>query len=191
MNEQHPPQPNMASDFERGMNIMMFVVHTWAVSMEVFLHRNMGSRYLGFSSVAVVFLIPMYGAYWEHYDLAPLMRFLAAYVLMAVVSRMIAVSRQNQSVGGHSYYNGYPRMMRDKSRADEVAFKHFREPFVVGIIGLATCQLNQPLGWYWMLGAVSLFVKGSISNRITDVRIMDMNDAMIEQAQLAERFRTR
>ena len=38
------PTPTLLDDARTGMNLLAAVTRAWAVSMEVFLHRNMGAR---------------------------------------------------------------------------------------------------------------------------------------------------
>ncbi len=191
MNQQSNENRNMFDDFEQSMNIVMFLIHTWACSLEVFLHKNMGTRYLGFTAVAVFGLIPIFAVFWEGHNLEPLMGYLAFYFLMVIVTRATAVTRRLRGEICHSYYNGFPRLLNPKSRIDELQFKMFQEPLLVFIFALLVIQINQPLGWYLIFGAASLRFKSFVWSRVDDVKVMDLNDAMIEQSHLEERFRHR
>ncbi len=104
MNEQQQDQGT--NSFENNMAVAMFLVNTWAVSIEVFLHKGIGSRYLGFQAAAVLGLIPIYSLFWEGYDIEPLMLFLVAYVLALLARRL-----SKQQYSGHSFYCGFPRLL--------------------------------------------------------------------------------
>jgi hypothetical protein len=191
MIEQQQPnqQGDMFKDAERTANVLMFVVQAWATSVEVFIRRDMGRRYLGWNAVAVLVLVPIYCIYWERYDLSPMFWFLGAYMLMCAVNRTSNLRHGDRA--RHSYYNGYPRMVRANAVIDEVRFKRFSEPFVVGMLGASLTQFNQPLGWYFIFGAICLCIQAMVWNQLEEVKVMDLNDSLLEQSYLAERFRSK
>jgi hypothetical protein len=191
MNEQQQPnqQGDMFEDAQLGVNILMFVVQAWATSLEVFIRRDIGCRYLGWNAVSVLILVPIYSMYWEHFDISPMFWFLLAFLLMCGVARTSNLRQGNR--GRHSYYNGYPRMVKANAVINEVRFKRFNEPFVIGMLGACLTQFNQPLGWYIFFGAVCLCIQATVWNQLEEVKVMDLNDSMLEQSYLAERFRSR
>lgn len=179
------------SDFQTNLNVLLFVIRALATSVEVFLHRDMGPRYLGFNAIAVLVFIPVYCAFWEGYNLEPMMWFLVAYVVMLLVTRLSVIRQRFRGEVGHSFYNGFPRLLTPKARVDEVSFKRHHEPIFVGLMGLFVSVINPPLGWFWMFGAAALILKGFISDQTNEVRVMDLRDAMIEQQILSDKFRSR
>ena len=47
-----------ASDARGTMNLAMLIIQAYATSVEVFLHRHLGERYLGLQAVGVLVLVP-------------------------------------------------------------------------------------------------------------------------------------
>ncbi len=184
------PTPTLLDDARTGMNLLAAVTRAWAVSMEVFLHRNMGARYPGLPGAAVLLLVPAWGCFWGGHDLRPLFVFLGAY-LVACVCHRIDFLRRSRRIGvtGHSYYNGLPRVWRFVPALPELRVKQVVEPLVVLVVGLGCAVWNRPLGGYLIGGAVSLFVSGGLCELLTRQQAMDLNDDMIDQEILAERVR--
>ena len=55
-----PQQPSgQGMSVRGGMNLAMFIVRTWATSLEVVLHHGTGERYLGWQAAAVLLLVPI------------------------------------------------------------------------------------------------------------------------------------
>ena len=75
-------------------------------------------------------------------------------------------------------------------RMSELTVKRFVEPFVVIAIGFLIVPLNAPLGIYLIIAATCLNIMMTQIERYARIRVRDMNDAMCEQEELVERFRT-
>ena len=57
--EQQQEKPiDMIQDTKNAINWLMFFVQIYSTAIEVFLHRDMGHRYLGFQAVAVLIVVP-------------------------------------------------------------------------------------------------------------------------------------
>lgn len=177
------------SSDKSGLPVLMFVVQAWATSVEVFLHRGFGERYLGLQAGAVLLLVPLYCLAWPHYDLRPMMMFLLAYLVMYCTARSKAVLRRWRGEQFHSYYTGRPRLMRLLPRCDEVAVKRFIEPLIVLGIGYLSAQGNRPFGTYLMCAAACLIMSVTMSVAWSRTRALDLNDAVFDQQEVAERFR--
>lgn len=186
-----PPQPQRGFlDSSRdGLSLGMMLCSSWATSLEVFLHKGMGHRYHGLQAAAVLLLVPFYSLAWSEYDLRPLMCFLGAYVVMCLVTRVDGLLRRSRGMQQHSFYSGWPRLMGQKCRIDEVAFKRFVEPVFALLAGYGLRQIDPPLGTYLMIGGVCMFLTVSAGQTVERARAVDMNDAVIEQEWIAERFR--
>lgn len=166
-----------------------FISGTLAVSVEVFLHRRLGARYLGLQAAAVILLVPLYSLFWEGHDVAPLAQFLAVYLVMCFFHRIGNAARSRR--GGaqeHTRYTGYPRLMRLLPRTSERTVKLVIEPIIVFLVGTFTLPASEPLGSYLMLASAGLIVSTHLSAGYERTRALDMHDASIDQRQLAEDF---
>jgi hypothetical protein len=179
----------MLESMRQSTNVAMLVFQIGAISMEVFLHRGFGERYLGPRAAAVFILIPLYSLGWQGYDLQPLFLFLGAYLLMCFVARAGIAERVRRGEQCHSFYTGWPRFLGPKAKISEIAMKRFWEPGITGLLGLAVRDFNAPLGTYLIFGAISMACSVGASEAIERQRALDMNDAVIDQQQTAERFR--
>ena len=104
------PQQN-ADPFHslRGnLNIVLFIIRTWSTSIEVFLRRDFGDRYLGWQAMAVLILVPLYSLGWRDYDLQWLSWFIPAYLVRCLYVRVCAFTKRQRGEYWHSYYNGWP-----------------------------------------------------------------------------------
>jgi len=172
------------------MNALGFVARTWATSIEVFFHKRVGDRYLGLNAAAVLLLIPIYSLFWQGYDLRPLMWFLMVYLGAVVIARLGVVTRKRGGVRIHSFYSGYPRFMNGRSKLSEVQWKKCVEPFVSAFFGAGLyVQGERPLGAYLMIAGACLFISVAIAELQFQQRATAMNDQVIEQEYVAERFR--
>ena len=86
-------KPGMFESFRNSMGVGLFICRSFAVSIEVFLHKEMGERYLGLQAAAVLLFVPLFSLFWPGFDLRPLMLFLLAYLVMCFFSRVGSLSR--------------------------------------------------------------------------------------------------
>ncbi|MFO0942068.1 MAG: hypothetical protein U0930_15120 [Pirellulales bacterium] len=189
-------QTTRQSDSNEGMQgfgLLLFVLRIWATSVEVFLHRDMGSRYLGFNAVGVFFLVPIYWSFkWPHHNVEPMLLFLLAYLAMVLVTRASVLRRAVSGEICHSFYNGFPRLLaQNATEREEAVAKRYAEPITLIGFGYLTATLCEPLGWYVMIAGVSMLVLGILSNLSTQMQVTNLRDAMIEQRYMAEQFRKR
>ena len=106
---QHREHENQTgSDARGGLNLLMFVVQTYVVSVEVFLHCRLGERYLGIHGLCVLLLIPIHAVCWEHHNPLWLTRFWFAYFLACLVQRFGVLRRYFRGDLTHSRYTGWP-----------------------------------------------------------------------------------
>jgi hypothetical protein len=173
-----------------GANLLLFVCWSWATSVEVFLHKNFGSRYLGFQALAVFFLVPFFGLAFEQYDLVPLVLFLPAYFLMLVIARIGVLRRRWRGEECHSMYTGWPRLLKPTDKIPELKAKRLIEPLIVSGLGFILTQVGEvPLGAYLVGAGICLAITVNIDLSLAQMRAQRMHDAVIEQRQLASRFR--
>lgn len=189
-NGQQQQQQSSGPSHAATMNALGFVARAWATSIEVLFHKRVGDRYLGLNAAAVLLLIPIYSLFWQGYDLRPLMWFLVVYLGAVVVARLGVVARKRNGVRIHSFYSGYPRFMNDRTKFSEVQFKKCLEPIVSAVFGAGLyVQGEQPLGAYLMIAGACLFITVSMAELQFNQRAMALNDQVIEQEYVAERFR--
>jgi hypothetical protein len=181
---------HQGSDTANNLNVLLFVAHAWATSVEVFLHTAPGSRYLGFQALAVLLLVPFNVLFWEGHDVRALLWFIPAYFLACIIARIGMLRRWRRGETCHSYYSGTPRLMGPKAKCTELTFKRFVEPVVLLAVGFLVRQLGEaPFGTYLMVAAACLFISVNAGIYCQQVQVMDMRDAVIGQEILAERFR--
>jgi hypothetical protein len=83
----------------------------------------------------------------------------------------------------------YPRLMKLCPRLSEITVKRFIEPLLVFLGGVFTLHVNQPLGFYWMVGAFCMFGQASQADAWAREQATNMHDAVLDQQEVAERFR--
>ncbi len=173
-----------------ALNISLFLARTWSTSIEVFIHRATGERYLAGQALAVFLLAPIYATFWQGYDLRPMLWFMPAYFGACVVNRLQQLARAKRGEHCHSYYTGWPRFLGPKATVTELTMKRFWEPLITLLLG-CVCRdwYNAPLGTYFMIGGGCLFVSVNAAIMTMQMRTLDLNDATIEQEIIAERFR--
>ena len=99
----------------------------------------------------------------------------------------VAEARRGESC--HSFYTGWPRFLGPKATISEMSMKRCWEPGILCLLGFAVRDWNAPLGTYLIFGAASLAISVGASEAVERQRALDMNDAVIDQEQTAERFR--
>jgi hypothetical protein len=176
-------------DGRQAVNWLQFAVESWAISVEVFLRREFGWNYIGAKGALVLLLIPVFLMFWQGHDPRPLLWFLVAYLVMCAVARAQAWRRRSRGDGNHSYYSGWPRLMKTFRGCSEVTVKQWIEPLFVGIVAALIGNHNVPLAAYLLGAAVCLLMSVFSKEESMRRRVMAMNDAVNEQEIIAERFR--
>lgn len=185
-----PPQANSPEQFKVCIGWLLFVAQALAVSVEVFLHKRFGERFLGLQAAAACAVIFFFPIFWEGHDVTPLIAFLVAYLCMCAFARAhMAVGARRQGQREHSYYTGWPHCMRFAGRMGEETVKCIIEPMLVFLTGVFVMPWSEPLGGYLMLASLGLFISTNVTRGQDRTRLLDMNDALIEQRKVAERFR--
>lgn len=187
MNEQNQSSDGMFSNRSQ-FNLLMFVIWSWSTSIEVFIRRDFGSRYLGLNAIGACVLIPLFLIFWEGYDSRPMFCFWLAFIAMCAVHRWSFLWRGRPLISNHSFYDGWPRFFAQRQGSNEGLFKQ-REPPMLFILAFPMCLISLPLGFYLFFGSGAMFVKQLVILLQRETQITDANDMMIEQMQMAERFR--
>jgi hypothetical protein len=185
----HNDQSQDSRDTQRYANFLEFMMGAWVVSIEVFIRRFFGENYIGFKGPAVLFLVPFFSLFWQHYDIWPLVQFMGVFLCMCVAARAGTANRKRNGFHMHSKYSGQPLLSLLLPGVSEIRVKQYVEPLFVAAVGYVTREFNEPLGWYLILGAVCMSCSMKINSMYWDRRVGDLNDAVIEQQYVAERFR--
>ena len=172
-------------------NLLHLICRTWSTSVEVFWHRDFGDRYLGINALLVLFLVPIYGLFWEGYDIEPLMWFIPAFLVMCGIGRVGMVRRRLRGEQCHSYYSGWPRIMQPTVKFSEETCKRFIEPVLTLAIGWSFCDFFKqvPLGVFFLWAGVCQFISNNLAAAHERVLAQNLFDQVTEQQQVAERFR--
>lgn len=187
---QQQPQQNSIEQFKNAASWLIFICQSLAVTAEVtLLRRRFGERYLGMQAGAGILIILLFSLCWPGYDLRPLMLYLIAYLVMCFRSRLNIIRRRLRGEFMHSYYSGLSRLTRLFPKASEVTVKRFIEPAALLGVSVMVMEFNQPLGTYLRLGGIGLFLSVNMIAVYDRARAMDLNDAVIDQEQVAEQFR--
>ncbi len=188
-NEQGRNGPDNAKTI---LALFYFICRALAAMMEMFLHksRTFGERHLGLQAAAAIPIMFFFTAFWRGEDVRPVFGFLMAYIVACAAVRIGVLARMR--AGGttvHTYYTGTPRVMRLTGSLNEETVKRVVEPMMVFTIGALTLPLSLPLGTLIMLGGFGLFASVNLTAEFDRTRALDMNDALIDQANLAQRLR--
>jgi hypothetical protein len=105
--------------------------------------------------------------------------------------RLVQAWRGWRGVIEHTRYNGAPWMaMRLFRHRDELKAKRVHEPFLVFIFGLLLAAVSPPVGLFIALGMFACGLTNGMIEARDQRRVDDLNDAMIESADLAGRYRS-
>ncbi len=187
MQEQTTQTP--PASFRNGLAWLGFIVKSLAVTVEVFLHRRFGERYIGLQGLAGIGLILLFCTFFPTDDVRPLVGFLGLYLVMCFVARTGVLWRRLRRDDEHSRYTGRPRLLAVFCNCKELTIKRFWEPALVALGGRVIVSMNAPLGYYLVIAAIALFISVNFSEAYDHARVLDLNDSLIEQRQAAERFR--
>ncbi|MDX1968577.1 MAG: hypothetical protein SFV23_15475 [Planctomycetaceae bacterium] len=180
------PQPGdrltLASSFN-GLNIL---ANAHAVTLTPFFRTDFGSEGIGMPGVIGIFLILGWGSAFNCY---PMFIFFIVWIAAVICQRVKTFINWRTGVISHSFYNGYPWLVRRFfPRLSEPNAKAV-EAFACFGIGGVIAQFVPPLGWYLMLGLASILFSEAVIVEQSRRRLQAMRDAEIEQRYLAEKYR--
>jgi hypothetical protein len=179
---------NSRSPWGTSGGIFPLVVQAWAYSVEIFLNRtDCGSRYVAVQAPTALFLMPIYCLFCDLSGAQWMMVYLLAYLGRSVIVRVRGIASRFESRTCHSRYVGTPRLM-SVLRWSEVTIKHHIEPALVIVVSVAMFWASPTVGFYLLIAGSCLYITVSEAQRHVELRAADMNDAVIEQEIVAERF---
>lgn len=189
---QDPQQPKgwtPVEDARNAASFFAFASRVLSAPVEVFLRTGFGSRYFGLPSLVAVFAIPLWMLFWPGESGSGIMLFWSLYLLMQLRAWVESARMVARGEIVHTRYNGWPRLARCFRRHGEREIKGAAEPLVVFGIGIGLLPLSLPLGSYLMTASVALAVNHGLMEAVERARALEINDALIEQRSLSEKFR--
>lgn len=192
MDQNQTQTPGFVERMRGAAGWFSMVCNVLETSVIVFTRTRFGRRYFGLQAAGVIPLVLLYSLLWRGHDPTPLMGFLGLYLVALGIARAGIVRRSRQGDTTHSRYSGTPSVMAwpvFRGRLGERAAKQCVEPLAIGFVGLCCMPLNEPLGWYLVLGACGAVMSVGIARAYERSRLADMRDQYIEQRHYAERFR--
>lgn len=167
-----------------GYAIVNWVARGCANTVEVFLHKRFGHRYLGPHSLIPFPIMFFYAAYWagEGYDIGPISAFMFLYALALPLAMLGAAIAQWRGKVEHSRYNGLPRFFKASTTKKELRIKEVYEPLLVILLGCYLTDLySPPVGLWLVLAGICMAGVNSQLRQWQNQQDWDMQDAMIEQ----------
>jgi hypothetical protein len=174
-----------------GFNFVVLVLRSIAVTVEVFLHRRFGSRYVGLQGALGIIMILLFAAIIPAPGTWGLILFLFAYLKACLYARAGVLWRKlHGQEFDHTLYSGMPYLMKVLPRWNELTVKRFVEPALVFLVGCAVAHFIPALALYLFMAAGALFMTVNQAEANERRRAETMRDSMIEAQQRAERVRS-
>lgn len=193
----HPSQDNhgqakpggMIEDAKQALAFLLFASQVITSPIEPILRTGFGRRYFGLPSFFGLFALPLWMLFWPEQDSRPIWGLWCLFIVMQLYARIqcVLMGRQGQLI--HTRYNGFPRLGFILRRTHERILKGNCEPMLVMGVGLFVMNSSPPLGSYLFTAGICLAINLLVLDALERARVMDMNDALIEQESLAERLR--
>jgi hypothetical protein len=159
-----------------------------ALSVEVFLHRGFGSAYVGCGPVAFLIMFLFVQFFYPDQDVRPLAVFAGVYGVLWLIAAINALIRWWRGIHNtHSRYNGIPHLRAALPTWKETNVKHL-EALMVILLGFGIHHLSRPLGGYLILAGAFVLLRGWSLASMMRQRAVELNDAVIEQKEVAEQF---
>jgi len=182
-NQQRPnPDVHLIGELVEGAG------RSLALSVEVFLHRGFGSGYVGCGQLAFLVMF-LFAKFFPDQDMRPLIFFAGMYGVLWFIATINVLIRWWRGIRStRSRYNGRPHLWKLLPSWKEMNVKHL-ESLLVILLGYGVHHLNRPLGAYLILAGVFVFLRGYSVASMMRQRAVELNDAVIEQKEVAEQFR--
>jgi hypothetical protein len=191
MHQHQQPEPSAMERIKVNANRGLFVCECLSATVVVFLHRNLGPRYLNMQAAAGVLLIILVMGFGAPHSPIPMMLFLLAYLLALAAARMECLRSLARGDLRHSKYTGEPRLSRFFPKLDEVTIKRYVEPTVVGLLGIIVSPFAPPLGFYLFMAAIGLGVSVASTYHYEQAKAIAAVDSLIDARMHAARVRER
>lgn len=176
-------------DAKRALSLLAFVSQVLAHPVEVFLRTRFGSQYFGLAALVAFITLPMWSMFFPAESPVAIWALWAAYVVLLLRARMEATRMRVQGERIHSRYNGQSRLAGLLNSMSEARIKAVAEPIAVILTALAVMEGSAAVGSYLIVAGVALGFNHYLYDAVERAKARELNDAFIEQQQLAERFR--
>ncbi|HEY4310170.1 MAG TPA: hypothetical protein VGN12_12025 [Pirellulales bacterium] len=173
----------------RWFNGLSLLINSIAVSIEVFIRRDFGGRYIGAQAVLAAVLIPGYCQAWSPNDAFPMVCFYFLFLGAAIAKAIRGYLRMRRGQSDHTRYSGRPNVLTTFPRQSDDKAKKYVEPMLVFIAGMVLLHLTPALALYLCVASACLHLSAWETEKWMRKRAWDMNDAVCEQQDIAERFR--
>jgi len=172
-----------------GGTLALLLARALACSLEVYLHRNFGERYLGAQALLAMLIMFVFPAFMPGEDPTAMMVFLGLYLVgLGVASAGIAARRKRGELGPHTFYTGTPCI--GGRHISETTMKGAIEPMLAILGGAFLFELDSVLGAYLVIAGLGLLVSVQLTLASERKRVLDMHDAYEEQRRTAEVWRS-
>ena len=159
-----------------------------AMTIEVFLHCDFGHFCVGCGLMGV-FIIFMFTSVFPGQNPYPMFLFGVVYGVRWLFISVPTVIRYWRGKNlPHARYNGRPYLWTLLSSWKEMNVKHLEAAMVIAL-GFGVHYLNRPLGDYLMCAALLVLARGYHFDTQQRDRAVTLNDCVIEQEMIVERFR--
>lgn len=188
------PQPSQSTwtplqDAKQALVLLCFLSRIFAFPVEVVLRVRMGVCYGGIASVFAIIVIPVWTCFFPWPDGGLIILFWFLQLFMQLRGRIESLWRFFKDKGDHSRYNGSPRLASLFKRTPEISIKRVYEPILVLLLAATAATLSPSLASYLAVAAFALIFNNAVIDAAERGRLRELNDGLLEQQQLAERFR--
>ncbi len=193
MQQQQQQQPEglwtPVQDAKRAFTFLAFASQVIAYPVEVWLRTRMGPQHGGLIALVALFTVPMWSVFFPTENPNGLWIFWFGFLVMQLRARIETTRMIAKGDVIHSRYNGWPRLAWVFKSMPESRIKAAIEPLAVFLAALAVMEFSTPLGTYLIAAALALAFNNALIDAVAKARARELNDALIDQQQLAERFR--
>lgn len=185
-NSQNGPE---LTDNQKSMNLFVTICHIYSTSVEVFMRRGFGERYLGAQALFALFLIPLHMSFMQTEDPILIGATMLGYVGACIGHRGVTQARRRIGEIEHTYYDGWPIALGKKTTINEQDWKAWGDPIIIVLVGIFFAFADRGFGSFFITAGVAMFIKNHLIHQLHSAKVKDLYDNMIEQKQLAARFR--
>ncbi|QDU45192.1 hypothetical protein Mal52_36830 [Symmachiella dynata] len=186
---QSQQQPEIADNLltpRQGVNLLYILAAGHATCLTVFMRHSFGTHALGRNGVVALLLILFYLCGTED---PTMLLFLWAWLAALIYQRFKTYRVWRSGAVWHSKYDGYPALAMKLPFVRTEGSAKSLEPVFCILAGAALCPWSEAVGAYVFLGFASLLVVRAFETQSTVNRVRAMQDAAIEQRNMASMFR--
>jgi hypothetical protein len=185
---------NEAKKFAQAIrSIFYFLVWSVSLTVEVFLRRRIGERYLAIGPVLggllSIFILaaPGPGVVNPTAAFQDIFIYAMIYIALVIVHRVAIMHRNRQGVRWHSRSSGLPWPTWRHLTKHVFRIHIIYEPLFCFVAGFLIASIFQrPLGGYFMFAGVMLFIKSAMEYSAARTQLLDAIDSQIESEHMAE-----